>query len=388
MNISCTQCQQLFSISASQLGTRGKCPHCHAHVTLPMSAQAASRYNDNELPKPKNASRILVCLAITFLFHLLVLWTIAFVPWHGFSSPNADEADWISIGRLPTRLQLETKPETFEPVIAFSSETEDSFSALEAELFSSNRQGQLESNSIQDWASSAGDAPAPEFLYQPFSESEIDSRETEEFSDLVSKLNRDGLDVIITFDSSGSMQGEIDQVKNQINRLGSVLFELIENTRIGICTYRDIGDNYLVDGLPLTDNLAEAVLFLEKINASGGGNEPEAVDAGLEWATRQGFRPAARKVILLFGDAPPRPSKSVLCERIASEFGKKGGIVSTVTCRKTRMLDDFVRIAQSGRGEAFLTTNEHQIMAQLIVLVFGSQHRGKVIEAFDLLNNK
>ena len=38
-----------------------------------------------------------------------------------------------------------------------------------------------------------------------------------------------------------------------------------------------------------------------------------------------------------------------------------------------------------GGGEAFLTTDERQIMTQLMVLVFGSRYREKVVEAFRLL---
>ncbi|MCP4479915.1 MAG: hypothetical protein GY818_17675, partial [Planctomycetaceae bacterium] len=45
----------------------------------------------------------------------------------------------------------------------------------------------------------------------------------------------------------------------------------------------------------------------------------------------------------------------------------------------------FVEIAQMGGGEAWLTKNEREIMSQLIVLVFGSEHREKVLQAFDLL---
>ena len=182
------------------------------------------------------------------------------------------------------------------------------------------------------------------------------------------------------------MQGEIDQVKDQIERIGGVLFKLIPKTRISICTYRDQGDAYVVKGLPLTDNLAEIVLYLSDIQAAGGGDEPEAVDDGLQWSIEKNdFRRRARKVILLFGDAPPRASRVVRCQKMVSDFRNAGGVVSTVTCRKPDRMDEFVSIAQLGRGESFLTQDEQQIMSQLIVLVFGSQHRAKVLEAFDLL---
>jgi hypothetical protein len=61
------------------------------------------------------------------------------------------------------------------------------------------------------------------------------------------------------------------------------------------------------------------------------------------------------------------------------------GIVSTVTCREPQPLPEFYEIAVAGGGEAFLTTDQRQIMTQLMVLVFGSQHRGKVLEAFKML---
>ena len=74
---------------------------------------------------------------------------------------------------------------------------------------------------------------------------------------------------------------------------------------------------------------------------------------------------------------------------MASDFRKNfGGVVSTVTCRSEDRLEEFVDIARLGGGESYLTRNEREIMTQLIVLVFGSEHRKKVIEAFDLLNER
>jgi hypothetical protein len=49
-------------------------------------------------------------------------------------------------------------------------------------------------------------------------------------------------------------------------------------------------------------------------------------------------------------------------------------------------MPEFYAIADAGGGEAFLTTDERQIVSQLTVLVFGSQHREKVLEAFKLLD--
>ena len=84
--------------------------------------------------------------------------------------------------------------------------------------------------------------------------------------------------------------------------------------------------------------------------------------------SRNEFRPAARKVILLFGDAPPHSARHADCLRIASDFNRQNrGVVSTVTCRKQTKLREFVEIAQVGGGEAFLTSDEEQIVTQLMI---------------------
>jgi Mg-chelatase subunit ChlD len=213
------------------------------------------------------------------------------------------------------------------------------------------------------------------------------SDDDRDFGKLVERLQRDGLDIVITFDSTGSMDAEIRQVKARIERIGGALFRLIPKTRISICTYRDVGDAYVVQGLRLSDNLAKVSEYLDGISAEGGGDTPEAVDQGLRWAIEQNeFRPNARKVVLLFGDAPPHPSEKKDCLNLAASFRRQqNGSVSTVTCHSDRPLPDFVEIAQAGGGEAFLTRHEREIMSQLMVLVFGSEHRDKVIEALDLL---
>ena len=185
--------------------------------------------------------------------------------------------------------------------------------------------------------------------------------------------------------------------KKQITKIGTTLFKLVPKARISLVTYRDNEDkdsSYVVRILPLTSSLQEMQSWLSKIEAGGGGDHPEAVDEGLSWSIKQNqFRSSARKVILVFGDAPPHSESSgngesgqARCVKLAKSFkGQEKGIVSTVTCRAGKPMDEFYEIAAAGGGEAFIAENQREIMQQLMVLVFGSQHKEKVLEAFDLL---
>ena len=219
---------------------------------------------------------------------------------------------------------------------------------------------------------------------------------------MLRSLRRRGLDIVLTFDSTGSMGGEIDQVKRQIDHMSKTLMRLVPKTRISICTYRDKGDVYVVKGEILSDDVARMERTLTAISAGGGGDGPEAVQEGLRWATESNeFRRRAKKVVIIFGDAPPHAEDTPTCLALARAFRQKHrGIVSTVTCARgawggrrdprgrgrapDRRIPEFVQIAKAGGGEAFLSTDHRKIMEQLMVLVFGSKYRDKVKESFAL----
>ncbi len=206
------------------------------------------------------------------------------------------------------------------------------------------------------------------------------------FEQIVSDAGRHGLDVVIVFDSTGSMGGEIEAVKQRIRQIGGALLRKLPQTRIGICTYRDVHDEYLVKGLPLSNNLVAIDESLRVIHSGGGGDRPEAVLAGLRWAlTNNQFRPKARKVLLLFGDAPPHAENVQGCLMLAGQFhDSHGGIVSTISCRTPLPLPEFVEIARVGGGEAFMLADHRRIMEELLVLAFGGKHRRDVIKFFGL----
>lgn len=338
------------------------------------------------LKAPRQWALIAVCGTGAIALHLVLLVLMGLVPWGVFREETAAPAERIVIGQLPLPTRLDPSNDLPEQLSAEEPSPEQWSESFDSQLVLPLTTKDLAERPVDSQRYSPSAGSGDPFDVEARIPPSLLSGGNEDFGNLLARLQKDGLDIVITFDSTGSMQGEIDQVKDQIERIGSVLFQLIPKTRISICTYRDEGDDYVVKGLPLTDNLAGITLYLKDVQASGGGDEPEAVDQGLEWSIEKNdFRRRARKVILLFGDAPPRASRVVRCQKLVSDFRNSGGVVSTVTCRNTKRMDAFVSIAQIGRGESFLTDDERQIMSQLIVLVFGSQHRAKVLEAFDLL---
>ncbi len=386
MNISCIHCGEGFSITAEQLGKRGKCPHCKATIILPKSHQHTS-YQQDQIEPPKRYLENMFSGFITVIVHLLVLIVLALIPWGDFSEGDEGEGEQILIGQLSKEMLVDNPDQSFDSPEIENPNNNQPVNAFDEEMFSPSINDTFSDKAFDLTIPSMAGGAQQAFEIQSLENSSVLAGGGEDFGQMISRLKKDGFDIVIAFDSTASMGGEIEQVKGKIQRIGNVLLKLIPKTRIGICTYRDVKDEYVVKGIELTDNLPKVVMFLEGIRAAGGGDVPEAVDEGLYWAINKNrFRRRARKVILLFGDAPPHANKLVICQQYASDFRKSGGVISTVTCRADKALPEFVSIAKGSGGEAFLTRNEREIMTQLMVLVFGSQHRNKVVQAFDLMN--
>ncbi len=384
MKLICAKCGESFRVRREQLGKRAKCPACKATITIPRSRAAVTTAHDPIEP-PSRWLDHTFAISIAVAAHLLVLGLLAMVPWQMARRGIGGEGIEIVLGQMPARPQLDVAPDKLQdnpldesprltPNLwpADTSLTDklallSPMSASSPDLFSGSRSGGA--------------------MNRPFdmNTSQMPTGDEMAFNTFLAELKKDGLDIAITFDSTGSMQGEIDQVKFQIERIGQTLQRLVPSVRISICTYRDRGDEYVVRGLPLTEDLGQVVGFLSEIKAAGGGDEPESVHEGLRWVLENNeFRDSARKVILLFGDAPPHYQDQTECLRMASNFRRDGGVISTITCRQERRLAPLAEIAQLGGGESFLTTDEREITARLVVLVFGSKYQDRVIDLFEL----
>jgi len=383
MKLNCVFCGKLFSISADQLGGQGKCPHCQEIVFLPRANESLP---DGERPAltASVSGHYLIAVLFAIVLHILLLAALGLMVWGGDEARDSSEGIRVQIGRpseaqvSPTRAESFTDSPQTTAWETPAGDLQQAFHKIETTALQHLPLTPLKANDLLMQSNTSA------LMAQ---DSNLAANLHEDFGSLLERLKRDGLDLVITFDSTGSMTGEINQVKQQIQRIGRTLMDMIPQTRISICTYRDHGDDYLVKGLPLTRNLEQIQLFLNNTSAGGGGDEPEAVDEGLKWAIYENhFNPSARKVILLFGDAPPRDARLNDCLKMAAEFRQRqNGIISTVTCRNPRRLSSFVQIAEYGGGEAFLTQDEREIVTQLVILVFGSQHQEKALEAFKML---
>jgi hypothetical protein len=210
------------------------------------------------------------------------------------------------------------------------------------------------------------------------------------FDGMIEYARSNGLDIVIAFDSTGSMGNEIANIKSRIMTIGGNLIKKVPSARISLVTYRDIGDEYEAKGIPLSSELRSSMTFLNLVRAGGGGDYPEAVDKGLEWAIKSNkFRARARKVVLVFGDAPPHSDGLAKCITLADEFYRyEKGIVTMITVRNGESLPEFIEIAKAGGGSAFGLQDTQLLMEELLVQVFGEKHRKEALKFFGAMEER
>jgi Mg-chelatase subunit ChlD/TolB-like protein len=116
------------------------------------------------------------------------------------------------------------------------------------------------------------------------------------------------VDVAIVLDTTGSMQGQIDRLKQTLKAIHFQLTSLPmhPDIRFGMVAYRDRGDSYLTRITQFTSNVESYQAMLENLYADGGGDTPEDLQSALDVAMHQlTWRRDALRIGFVITDAPP-----------------------------------------------------------------------------------
>src|SRR5262249_55634814 len=140
--------------------------------------------------------------------------------------------------------------------------------------------------------------------------------------------------------------------------------------KIGLVAYRDHGDAYVTQVLPLTNDLDKVYSTLMDYRADGGGDTPEDVRQALvDGVRRAGWSEASSRlaqIIFLVGDAPPHQNYTNEPDTLvtAAEAVQKGMIVNTIQCGISgETTSVWKAIAQRGQGQYFAIAQDGGVAA-------------------------
>lgn len=115
------------------------------------------------------------------------------------------------------------------------------------------------------------------------------------------------IDVVISFDTTGSMYPVLTQVRRKIKEAVQRLTRELPGIHIGIIAHGDYCDvnTYVTKHLDLTADTQAIIDFVTGTQATGGGDAPECYELVLHEVQTFSWRPDATRVFVLIGDDVP-----------------------------------------------------------------------------------
>ncbi|MCC7139836.1 MAG: VWA domain-containing protein [Planctomycetes bacterium] len=184
------------------------------------------------------------------------------------------------------------------------------------------------------------------------------------------------LDVALVVDTTGSMSDEVARLRATLTSVVARLdaHPSRPDVRVALLAYRDVGDRYVTRPTDFTDDVGLVQRQLDRMEAGGGGDTPEAVQEALDEAVnRLAWRPeGAVRVLFLVGDAPPHFERGVPYTVTMRRALERGITILPVACSG---LDD--------RGEFVWRQLAAVTLGQFLFVSYGGttdHHTGPYLE--------
>ncbi len=198
------------------------------------------------------------------------------------------------------------------------------------------------------------------------------------------------IEVVFSFDTTGSMYPCLTQVRRNIKNTVTRLGEEIPGIRIGIIAhgdYCDEGSTYVTKHLSLTDDVNVICRFVETVGPTGGGDAPECYELVLHEARSQPWSAHATKALVLIGDDVPHPpahNPARLDWRRETELLTKAGIaVYAVQAlgrnHATRFYEDLARIS----GGFHVPLDQFSYVTDMVLAVCYRQSGEEQLQAYE-----
>jgi Mg-chelatase subunit ChlD len=194
------------------------------------------------------------------------------------------------------------------------------------------------------------------------------------------------LDLVFVVDNTGSMGPYIANVKSKILEIIRTIKkeEMVHRLRVGLVSYRDHPPQettYVTQKYELTSDTSKIESYVMQMEASGGGDGPEAVSTALQVMNRMEFLNESAKIAVLIGDAPPHgveegdrwpqgtPDGAKWTEEAKRAYGK-GVVIHTVGCfpeiaNYKKGVETYEKIAADSQGR-FIPLEKAELLVNII----------------------
>jgi von Willebrand factor type A domain len=121
-------------------------------------------------------------------------------------------------------------------------------------------------------------------------------------------MSKDAIEVIFSFDTTGSMYPCLTQVRREVKATVKRLFKDVPDIRVGVIAhgdYCDAGSTYVTKKFDFSTNQDKIASFISDVSPTGGGDAAECYELVLHEARTFSWSAGKKKVLVLIGDDVP-----------------------------------------------------------------------------------
>jgi len=154
------------------------------------------------------------------------------------------------------------------------------------------------------------------------------------------------MDLLISFDTTGSMSSCIREVRKNVTDVVDKMFDELANLRIAIVAHGDYCDkDDLMKTLDFTSDKKVIMDFINKSGTTSGGDYPEAYEYVLKEIQRLSWNSESMRSVVMIGDAYPHDKND--------NPGKIDWVVEVNNLKKMGVNIYSVQALNSGNGKSF-----------------------------------
>ena len=198
------------------------------------------------------------------------------------------------------------------------------------------------------------------------------------------------IEVVFSFDTTGSMYPCLTQVRRKIKDTVSRLLDEIPGIRIGIIAhgdYCDAKETYVTKIFDLSGDVDKICDFVINVEATGGGDAPECYELVLHEARSLSWTETNSKTIVLIGDdiphAPAQTPQKLNWRKELNELVEKGITVHGVQALNRNHATLFYRELAEKSGGYHLPLDQFSYITDLFLAVCYQQSSNEQLQDYE-----
>ncbi len=205
-------------------------------------------------------------------------------------------------------------------------------------------------------------------------------------------VNASGVDLLISFDTTGSMASCIEEVKEKVELLVRRMFSKVPDLRVGVIAhgdYCDAGSTYVTQMIDLTSDTSRLARWIEKVGRTCGGDAEECYEEVLRKARGATWKADKQRVLVLIGDdVPHAPSYRLNKDRLdwrneAAMLRESNIQVYAVQCLNRTHATSFYRELAEITGGLHLKLDQFRFIETLLLGIAFKQESQDVFQAYE-----